>query len=123
MPNFSIKDRLISFKHAFDGLRTLLKSEHNAWIHLAMSIVAIALGFYFEISNNEWVTIIICIGLVTSAEIFNTAIEHIANFIQPNRDEKIKHIKDLGAAGVFITALTAFIVGLIIYLPKIMALL
>ncbi len=123
MSKFSIKDRLLSFKHAFDGLSVLVKAEHNAWIHLAISIVAIALGFYFEISNTEWITIIICIGMVVSAEIFNTAIEHIANFIQPNHDERIKYIKDLGAAGVFISALTAFTVGLIIYLPKIMSLL
>ena len=122
MSNFSIKDRIMSFKHAFNGFKVLLKSEHNAWIHTSLSIISIALGFYFEISNTEWVTIVICIGMVISAEIFNTAVEHIANFIQPKQDEKIKHIKDLGAAGVFMTALAALIVGLIIYLPKIMLL-
>lgn len=120
MSKFSIKERLFSFKYAFDGFKVVFKSEQNAWIHIAMSIIAIALGFYLEISNNEWIAVVLCIGMVISAEIFNTAIEHIANFIQPNQDVKIKHIKDLGAAGVFTTALAALVVGLIIFLPKIM---
>ncbi|MFT6336625.1 MAG: diacylglycerol kinase (ATP) [Saprospiraceae bacterium] len=122
MSKFSIKDRIMSFNHAFNGFKVLLKSEHNAWIHTSLSTIAIALGFYFEISNAEWVAVVLCIGMVISAEIFNTAIEHIANFVQPNQDERIKHIKDLGAAAVFMSALSAFIVGLIIYLPKIIVL-
>ena len=120
MSKFSIKERLFSFKYAFEGFKVVFKSEHNAWIHIAMSFIAIALGFYLDISNNEWIAVILCIGMVISAEILNTAIEHIANFIQPNQDLKIKHIKDLGAAGVFASALAALIVGLIIFLPKIM---
>ena len=64
MPKFSIKDRFLSFKNSFDGLRVLVKTEHNAWIHIALAIVAIALGFYFEISNTEWIIIVICIIIV-----------------------------------------------------------
>jgi|GEM_PF-3943165 len=52
----------------------------------------------------------------------NTSIEHVANFIQPNQDIKIKDIKDLAAGGVLIVALTSLIVGMIIFLPKIIAL-
>ena len=110
---------MLSFRYAFAGFKVLLKSEHNAWIHLSLSVIAIALGFYFDISNMEWIAIVICIGIVISAEIFNTAIEHIANFIQPKQDIKIKHIKDLGAAGVFTAAFAALIIGLIIFSPKI----
>lgn len=120
MPKFSIKDRILSFKYAFEGFKVVFKSEHNLWIHIALSFIAIALGFLLEISHGEWIGIVLCIGMVISAEIFNTAIEHIANFIQPNQDIKIKHIKDLGAAGVFTAAFAALIVGLIIFLPKIM---
>jgi len=119
MSKFSIKERMLSFRYAFSGFKVLLKSEHNAWIHLSLSVIAIALGFYFDISNMEWIAIVICIGIVISAEIFNTAIEHIANFIQPKQDIKIKHIKDLGAAGVFTAAFAALIIGLIIFSPKI----
>jgi len=116
---FSIKDRLFSFKHAFAGLAVLLRYEHNAWIHTCAACVSVAMGFYFEISNLEWIAILISIGLVFSAEIFNTAIEHLANFIQPDQDIRIKHIKDLGAAGVFVVSLVALAIGLIIFLPKI----
>ena len=122
MSKFSIKERILSFKYAFEGFKVVFKSEHNAWIHIGLSFVAVALGFFLEISQGEWIAVILCIGLVISAEIFNTAIEHIANFIQPNQDIKIKHIKDLGAAGVFLIALSSLIVGLIIFLPPIFAL-
>lgn len=122
MPKFSIKDRLLSFKYAFNGLKILIYGEHNVWIHLAISTIAIILGIYFGISCSEWATIVLSIGIVISAEIFNTAIEHISNFVQPNHDIRIKNIKDLGSAGVLICAMAAFIVGVTIFLPKIIAL-
>lgn len=123
MKKFSIADRFLSFKFAFRGIILLFKNEHNSWIHLFLSILAIGLGFYFEISKLEWIGVIVSIGIVLAAEIFNTAIEQIANFIQPNQDGKIAQIKDLAAGGVLITAITAFVVGLIIFLPKIITLL
>jgi diacylglycerol kinase len=66
----------------------------------------------------EWVMVILTIGIVLAAEAFNTAIEQIANFIQPDQDKRIEYIKDMAAGGVLITAIAAFIVGLIIFLPK-----
>ncbi|MEE9437800.1 MAG: diacylglycerol kinase family protein [Saprospiraceae bacterium] len=123
MPKFSLKSRLLSFKYAFKGLGILLKEEHNVLIHLGFAITSIFGGWYFNISIVEWMMIISCIGMVIMAEIFNTSIEHIANYIQPNQDTKIEIIKDLGAAGVFIAALSAFLIGVIIFIPKIMDLL
>lgn len=122
MSNFSFKDRLMSFKYAYDGLKVLFRDEHNSWIHLAFAILSVALGFYFDISSLEWIAIVICIGSVFSAEILNTSIEHIANFIQPDIDLRIKDIKDLGAAAVVVVALSSLIVGSIIFLPKILML-
>jgi len=119
MPKFSIKERLMSFSYAFDGLKVLMKDEHNAWVHLSIAVLAVTGGFYFGISDMEWITVVICIGAVFSAEIFNTSIEHISNFIQPEKDIRIKAIKDLAAAGVVITALASLIVGLIIFIPRI----
>ena len=80
--------------------------------------LTLAGGFYFKITNMEWVVVILTIGIVLAAEAFNAAIEQIANFIQPDQDKRIEHIKDLAAGGVLITAFSAFIVGLIIFLPK-----
>ncbi|MBN2893196.1 MAG: diacylglycerol kinase family protein [Bacteroidales bacterium] len=119
---FSISKRLKSFKYAFNGLRILIKEEHNARIHLFAAICVIIAGLFFNISMNEWISVIFSIGLVFSLEIINSSIENIADFISPERHEMIKKIKDLSASGVLISAITALIIGLIIFIPKILKL-
>ncbi|RLD90557.1 MAG: diacylglycerol kinase [Bacteroidetes bacterium] len=116
---FSILKRLKSFKHAFNGLRILIKEEHNARIHLFATICVVIAGLFLKISLNEWIAITFSIGLVISLEIMNSSIESMADFISPERHEKIKKIKDLSASGVLISAITALIIGLIIFIPKI----
>lgn len=116
---FSIINRLLSFKHAFSGLSILIKEEHNARIHLVASICVIIVCLVFKISLYEWIAIIFAVGLVFCLEIINSSIENIADFISPEKHEMIKKIKDLSASGVLISALTALIIGLIIFLPKI----
>jgi diacylglycerol kinase (ATP) len=76
-------------------------------------------GFYFELSTTEWMIQILVIALIMAIEGINTAIEEIADFIHPEFHNKIGLIKDIGAGAVFIFAIAALIVGLIIYLPKI----
>lgn len=119
MSKFSLPDRIRSFKYAFQGMVTLFRYEHNAWIHLSITMVVLAGGFYFQITKMEWIAVLFAIGIVLAAEAFNTAIEQIANYIQPNQDPRIGKIKDLAAGGVLITAIVAFCVGLLIFLPKI----
>ena len=118
MKNFSFNERLQSFRYAFKGMILLFKKEHNAWIHGIAMLSVIAMGFYFSISNSEWIAVILCIGIVLAAEAFNTAIEIICDYIQPDHDKRIEYIKDLAAGGVLFTAISAFCVGLIIFLPK-----
>jgi len=122
MKKFSLINRILSFKYAFKGIALLFRNEHNAWIHGAAMLGAIGLGYYFEITNLEWAAVIICIGIVLAAEAFNTAIEKIADFIQPEQNNAIGQIKDLAAGAVLFTAISAFLVGLIIFLPKIIRL-
>ena len=117
---FSIRKRLKSFKYAFNGLKILLIEEHNSWIHIFASLCVVIAGFVFKISIYEWIAVIFAIGLVMALEIFNSAIENIADFVSPEKQEKIKRIKDLSAAGVLIGAITALIIGLIIFIPKIL---
>jgi diacylglycerol kinase len=119
---FSISKRLKSFKYAFNGLRILIKEEHNARIHLFATICVIIAGLFFNISMNEWIGVIFSIGLVFSLEIINSSIENIADFISPEKHEMIKKIKDLSASGVLISAITALIIGMIIFIPKILKL-
>ena len=119
---FSIKKRVQSFGYAFNGLRILLREEHNARIHLVGGIIAVFAGFYFGLSTNEWIAIVLVIGLVISLEIINSSIENIADFISPDQHEMIKKIKDLSASAVLIGAITALIIGMIIFIPKILTL-
>ena len=119
---FSITNRLKSFGYAISGLAYAISSQHNILIHVILAIIAILLGFLLKISSFEWVAIIIVIGLVISAEIFNTSIEELVNLVSPNKNEKAGIIKDLAAGAVLILAITALLTGLIIFIPKIISL-
>jgi diacylglycerol kinase len=117
---FSLKKRIRSFGFAFQGLKTLLREEPNARIHIVAAICVIILGFLLKISAGEWIAVIFAIGFVITTEIINSAIENIADFISPEKNDKIKKVKDLAAAAVLISAITALIIGVIIFLPKIL---
>lgn len=116
---FSILKRVKSFGYAFAGLKTLFKSEHNAWIHTVAALLAVGFGFLFRISPHEWLAVLIVIGMVFAAEIFNTSLERTADFMKEEQDDRIRDIKDLSAAAVLVCAITALLVGLVIFLPKI----
>ena len=120
---FSIADRLRSFVYAFKGIRYSVLKQHNFQIHIALAIIAVLLGYLLKISILEWISIIIVIGMVLAAEIFNTSIEELVNLVSPERNKKAGVIKDLAAGAVLILAITAFITGTIIFLPKIIELL
>ncbi len=115
---FSISKRLKSFVHAFSGLRYLLRDEHNSRIHLIAAVLVVILAIIFRLDAYEWIAIIFSIGLVVTVEIINTVIENISDFISPGKDEKIKKIKDLSAAAVLISAVTALSIALVVLLPK-----
>lgn len=121
--SFSIKKRVKSFSYAFAGLKVLFKEEHNSWIHTVATICAIIAGIVLRISVMEWIAVIIVIGMVITAEIINTSLERTADFIKAERDDRKRDIKDLGAAAVLVCAITAAIIGIIIFLPKIIVLL
>jgi diacylglycerol kinase len=114
----SVFSRLKSFMYAFEGVKVLLREEHNSRIHLLAALVAVAAGIYFNINSYEWMAVVFSIGLVFTAEIFNTVIENLCDFVSPGQNEKIKRIKDLSAAAVLVSAVTAFCIGLIVFLPK-----
>ena len=123
MPNrkpFSIADRLKSFTYSWAGLKAMLKTEHNARIHLAFSIAVVAAGFYFKISLPEAMALTIVIGFVWTAEIFNTAIEKAMDFISKEKHPQIGLVKDLASAAVLVAAMAAFLVGCFIFIPKIL---
>ena len=116
---FTLRKRLNSFRYAFNGIRLLIQNEHNAWIHCIITICVIISGFIFNLSATEWISIIIIIGIVFSAEAINSAIESISDLVSPEYNEHIKQTKDLAAGAVLIVAIIAVIIGLIIFIPKI----
>ena len=116
---FSVKERGNSFKFAFAGIAAFFKQEHNARIHLTATVIVIALGIIFNVSPTEAIALTLAIGFVWSAEIFNTAIEKMMDFISAEKSSKIKFIKDVSAAAVLVAAVTALIIGCIVFIPKI----
>ena len=115
---YFLKNRIKSISYAFKGALYLLKTESSIQIQFVIALLVVVAGFYFELSSTEWILQIICIGLVMSIEGINTAIEYIADFIHPEHHHKIGRIKDIAAGAVFIAAIAAVIVALIIYYPK-----
>lgn len=120
---FSVVKRAKSFTHAGRGLWIFLKTTHNAWVHVFVFIIAILLGFYFSISQSEWISLIIVSGLVLISEAFNTAIEIDINLTSSDFHPFAKDTKDVAGGAVLISAITAFIVGIIIFIPHILTLL
>ncbi|WP_323789612.1 diacylglycerol kinase family protein [Psychroserpens sp.] len=112
-------NRLKSVGYAFKGAVFLVKTEASIKIQVCIAIAVTIAGFYFDISNTEWLIQIAFIGLVMSLEAMNTSVEYISDFIHPERHESIGRIKDIAAGAVFIAAVSATIAALIIYIPKI----
>jgi diacylglycerol kinase len=119
---FSVKKRLTSFKYAFSGLKSLLLFEHNSRIHLIAAILAAILGIVLKISATEWSLVVLVIGFVFAAELFNSAIEKLADVVSPEHNEMIKRIKDYCAASVLVSSIAALLIGVIIFVPKILRL-
>ncbi|MCK0157803.1 diacylglycerol kinase family protein [Cellulophaga sp. F20128] len=113
------KNRMRSIGFALKGALLLLKTEASIKVQFFIGILMTALGFYYEISSIEWILQIIAIGLVMGIEGLNTAVEKIADYIQPEFDLKIGFIKDISAGAVMIVSIAATIIGFIIYIPKI----
>ncbi len=114
---------LKSFVYAFNGIKHAVLTQQNFRVHLLIALLVLIAGFILAISTTEWLVIIIVMGVVFSAELFNTALEGIVDFISPDYDKKAGLIKDYAAAAVLITAIAAAIIGIIIFAPKIIELL
>ncbi|MBU1558050.1 diacylglycerol kinase family protein [Patescibacteria group bacterium] len=113
--NFSIIKRLKSFNHAGRGLWIFLKTTHNAWLHILFFALAISLGIFFDITHVEWLVLVFVGGFVLVAEAFNTAIEIDINLTSPDHHPYAKDTKDVAAGAVLISAITALVIGVIIF--------
>lgn len=120
MRNFTLKKRLLSFKYAFKGIRQLF-TQPNACIHAAVTVIVIAAGCWLRLAEWEWCVVALCIGCVLMAEAFNSAIEALADKVSCERDPLIGKAKDLAAGAVLLMVFAAVAAGLIIFLPKFIA--
>ncbi|NRT12465.1 diacylglycerol kinase family protein [Flavobacterium sp. 14A] len=111
--------RLKSVNYALKGAIKLITTEHSVMVQFSLGIIMVIAGIFFQITATEWLFQTLAIGMVMSVEGLNTAIEKIADFIHPDYHERIGFIKDIAAGAVFFAAITAIIIGLIIYMPKI----
>jgi diacylglycerol kinase (ATP) len=111
--------RLKSVSYAFKGAVKLITTEHSIMVQFSIAIILTIAGFCFGITKTEWLFQTMAIGMVMGIEGLNTAVEKVADFIHPNYHERIGFIKDIAAGAVFFAAITAIIIGLIIYIPRI----
>ena len=113
---------LRSVSYAISGMKNCLLTEKNFRIQFLIGLIIILAGIYFQISKLEWVSILLCISLVLSLEMINSAIEGICNFISPSYHDSIKRIKDITAGAVLLASILSVIIGCIIFISKINAL-
>jgi diacylglycerol kinase (ATP) len=118
MADFSLRARAQSFVDAGRGLASLLAHEPNARIHLAASLVAVALGAWLQLSAGEWCWIALAIALVWVAEGFNSALEALADALHPARDAGIGRAKDLAAGAVLAAAIASLAIGALVFGPR-----
>ena len=113
--------RIASFKYAIKGLLTLVQTQPNFVIHLVAATVTVVLAFCLDLSSIEWIVLILTITLVLFAEAANSALEFLTDLVSPDYHPLAGKAKDVAAAAVLITAIGAVVIGLILFLPKLLA--
>ena len=118
---FSLAERARSFRYAFSGLAELLRSQHNARVHLFASLLVVIVGLSLGVTRIEWCALLLAMMLVWIAEALNTALEFLCNLVSPDFHPLIKKTKDVAAASVLISAAGAVVIGVLIFLPYLLA--
>ena len=113
----SIKARFQAIQVALAGIKYVLITQPNARIHAAFTLSVFLLAGLLNLPRLEWIILLITVGLVWAAEIFNTAIEITVDFISPDYDPKAKIIKDISAGAVLISVMVSILVGLLVFGP------
>lgn len=112
-----------SFADALNGITYAIRSEKHMKFHLFTTILVVVAGWFFDITLAEWCMVILSIGGVITAEIFNTAFEQLVNLVSPQHNIIAGRVKDLAAGAVLVFSIAALVVGLIVFVPKILAIL
>ncbi|TWV15247.1 diacylglycerol kinase family protein [Bacteroidaceae bacterium HV4-6-C5C] len=121
--NYNGKKQLRSFGYAWKGIRSCVGKEQNLSFHLIVSTLVIVAGLVFGITQMEWIAVILCIAIVITAELFNSSIERLVDLVSPVKNPAAGQIKDIAAGAVLVCAIGSAIIGLIIFIPYILAVL
>ncbi len=108
-----------SFRYAIDGLVYLIKTERNFRIQLTIGVIAIVAGAFFRLTAVEWLFVVSAVFRVLGHESVNTSVEVLADECEQRKDLDIKHIKDMSAAYVLLSTIYSIVVGIVIFVPKI----
>jgi len=107
---------LRGFRHAARGVG-LAARDRNLRVMLAAAALVVVLAFAYEVSSGAWAALLVCIGVVLGAEVVNTAIECLADRVQPEQEPAIRDVKDLAAGAVLVLSVTAAVVGVVVLWP------
>ncbi|MDB5142077.1 MAG: diacylglycerol kinase family protein [Mucilaginibacter sp.] len=117
-----MKKFIRGFGYALNGIWQAAATQLNFRVHLVAAIIVVYAGYALHISKDEWLWIILCIAMVLVAELFNTAIEFLVDLVSPEYNKKAGLVKDMSAGAVLITAICALVIGLLIFVPKLLVL-
>jgi len=111
------------FGCAVRGIAEAIRIENSFKFHFAAAIAAVALGLFLKISEDEWAVLVLVIGLVLVAEMFNTVVELITKMVTREHNELAKQLLDISAGAVLLSSITSAIVGIVIFGSKLWKLL
>ena len=114
---FSVADRLQSFRYAASGIVFMLRTQHNAWIHLTVTVVVCLTGWWLRLSGADWRWLTVAIVLVWVAETMNTAFEYLCDVVSPEFHVSVAKAKDIAAGAVMICSAGAVVLGLLTFWP------
>lgn len=120
---FSLIKRINSANHAWRGVMLVVKTSHNMWGHILISLLAIYLGFILNINKTEWMFLIFVMFLVFITEILNSALEVDIDLTSPTYHPYARDTKDMAAGAVLLAVLLSLTTALFIFAPKIIAML
>lgn len=109
-----------SVGHAARGLRSAWASEANFRWHILILLVSAGLAAYLKFSTSQWIALVVIWGLVIVTELMNTAVEKLADIVQPDHAPEIGRVKDISAAAVLVASFTALVAGIVLFLPPIL---
>lgn len=109
-----------SFGFAINGLATVWREQPNFRIHIVVFLVVLCAAWLANLNLTEWAIVLLCAGMVLAAELFNSVIEKIVDWVNPQWSEQAGKIKDMAAAAVLVASITSALVGIIIFSKKLL---